>query len=96
MEINEKMLINMDWSSDLKLACYELQQIRPLQDAEIIRETAQIMEDVLRTVDGVQAYPFTNFSTFLRKNSKPKATQAERAETKDQLALMKKQKMEEA
>jgi hypothetical protein len=29
MEINEKMLINMDWSSDLKLACYELQQIRP-------------------------------------------------------------------
>jgi hypothetical protein len=40
MEINEKMLINMDWSSDLKLACYELQQIRPLQDAEIIRETA--------------------------------------------------------
>lgn len=91
------MLMHVDWSADLKLACYELQQIRPLADTEIIRETAQLMEDVLQTVCGQKdAYPYSNLSAFLRKSSKPKASLAEREETKEQVAAMKRQKMEEA
>ena len=52
LELNEKMLMQMDWTPDLKLACYELQQIRPLADSDIIRETASVLEDILQTVEG--------------------------------------------
>ena len=52
MEINELQLMKMDWSTDVKLACYDLQQIRPLADSEMIRETAQVLEDMLQAVCG--------------------------------------------
>ena len=96
MEINEKMLMHVDWSADLKLACYELQQIRPLADTEIIRETAQVMEHMLQAVCGQSEYPYSNFAAFMKKQSKPRASEAERAETKEQVAAMKRLKLEEA
>lgn len=45
---------------------------------------------------GQTEYQFSNFAAFMKKQSKPKATEAERAETKEQLAAMKRIKIEEA
>ena len=47
MELNELELMKVDWSADVKLACYELQQIRPSSDSETIKETAQVLEEML-------------------------------------------------
>jgi hypothetical protein len=58
-DVNELLLMKVDWSSDLKLACYDLQNIRPASDGEVIHETAQVLEDILQTVCGVKpTYPF--------------------------------------
>jgi len=95
LELNEKMLMQMDWTPDLKLACYELQQIRPLADSDIIRETASVLEDILQTVEGrLQNYPFSSFATNQRNNQRLRPS--ERSETKEQVAALKRQRQEEA
>lgn len=69
MELNELALMQMDWSTDVKLACYELQQIRPISDSETIKETAQVLEEMLQAVCGQsQGYKYTNPAAYLGKN----------------------------
>ena len=89
--MNEHLLMQMDWSPDLKLACYDLQNIRPATDAEIIRDTAQVLEDVLQTVCGERkTYPYSNVSL-----KKPRVIKPTGAETKEQLEALRRQKQEE-
>lgn len=97
-EINELHLMKMDLSKGLKVACYDLQQIRPLEDADMIRETAQVLEDMLQAVTGdTSGYKYTNPAAYLKKNQKRSSTaeKAERAEQQERLAAGRRQRQEE-
>jgi hypothetical protein len=44
--------MGLDISPDLKVACYDLQNARPAEQTDAIRETALVLEDVIKTVCG--------------------------------------------
>ena len=59
MRTNEQVLMEMDWSPHLKVACYELQNLRPSKENELIRETAGVLELVLQAVcNDIKGYPY--------------------------------------
>ena len=43
-------------SSDMKVAAYDLIMARPMNEANDIREVAQIMDDICKDVVGVKSY----------------------------------------
>lgn len=67
-------------------------QIRPVEEADTIRETASVLEDVLKVVCGdVKKYSYSNFQAWQKK----KVVRTEiTAETKEQIEAMKKNKQD--
>lgn len=49
--------MGLDVSPGLKLATFELQQVHPVSDHNMLREIALTLEDVLRSVTEVRSYP---------------------------------------
>jgi len=44
---NEQMLMAVNWTAPVKVACFELQQIWPSSDMNDMREIAQLVEDMM-------------------------------------------------
>jgi hypothetical protein len=52
----EGFLNEANLSSDMKVAAYDLIMARPMNEANDIREVAQIMDDICKDVVGVKSY----------------------------------------
>ena len=57
----------MDMTKDLKIATYDLQMARPAHQVTLIRECAEVMEDMLKELSGVQPYKMTKEQSPTRK-----------------------------
>ena len=56
MRENESYLMGSNWSSELKVACYELSQFQPFAKINDMRDCAQTMEDILASIQGGYKY----------------------------------------
>lgn len=50
MRENELFLMGTNWSSEIKVACYELSNYQPYSKINDMREVAQTLEDILQSI----------------------------------------------
>jgi len=53
---NEQILMGEKWTPPIKVACFELQQIRPQRELNDMREVAQLLEDMLLSTSAGKKY----------------------------------------